>query len=155
MTKIVHFDRAPPSVHAAQPRVRDMATGDGRVFVGCGTEEPEYGGADPEKDFRERPGGEQRTFGHVELVPGDLHVVERLLDEGGDAGFRRLVQGDMLALPQQVPQDGQFGFPADEVLAGDVFVIDERSVHGSEFLCSNAKIGKYLAESEKIPNFAG
>ena len=58
-----------------------------------------------------------------------LHLVESLLQQGHLSCLGRFPQGDVLSLGKEVAQDHAILLPPDEILPGDISVVNERRIH--------------------------
>ena len=87
-----------------------------------------------DEEILQGPDIEQIHPCHRELLSGCPHIIKSLLHDRHLAGFRRFVNDHLFPCLKKISEDVAFSLSADEVLAGHILVINERSIHISAVL---------------------
>ena len=106
-----------------------VPVGKGGILRGRRGDGTQRGPAEPEEKRLHAADVQGGELPDPQLLPHDPQVEQGLLHEGGLPALGRGVEDDVLMLADQVAEDGAVAFPADEILPGDEFVVNEWSVH--------------------------
>ena len=112
-------------------RVREELPRSGGQLGGAAAERGQHAAGEPQGEVRLRADVEQAQLYGDELGPGGLHRVEALLHERFAAGFRRLVDDDVLPLREQVGESAHLNAATQELFSDDAFVVLKDIVHGA------------------------
>ena len=110
-------------------RAAEEGRDEGLVLLRRGGDAADGDRADPGQEILPGPHVQQAQLPDGEGHAGHAEIEQGLLDEGGLAALRGTVEGHVLALTQEAPEDGAVLLPADEVLAGHILAIDKWRIH--------------------------
>ena len=110
-------------------RARKLLGNQARVVVGGCTVQFDDGGPKFHAEVGHGADVQQRQAHDAELPERQLHVEECLLQQGVLSGLGGLVHHDVFAVAEEVRENGDVGFPSDEVPPRYGLVEDKGSVH--------------------------
>ena len=109
------------------------------VFARGGGDGTNGSGSELLEEAADASGAEKAEFTDVETAALYPHVEQGLLDDGCRACLGSFVDADTFSAADKVGEYGRLGLAPDEVLARDVFVVNERRVHTFNIFVSMQK----------------